>query len=280
MGLDEGAELGDVVGLRQGVRHHLVLVEAHIEVVVLVQHVGDAAGHAGRKIFACGAQDHHPAAGHILAAVVPHALHHGDGAGVADAEPLAGAAVDKRLAGGGAVQGHVAHDDVFAGVKGAALGRVQHQPAAGEALAQPIVAVALQFQGQSLGDEGAEGLPPAAVAGDDVAVVRQGVAALPGDLRAEQGAEGPVCGGDLQVQPAGLLGFQALAQLGQQHALVQSPLQMEVVDVPGVKVGGPALPGVLQQAVEVQGLRPVGHQMLPDPQQVAAAHQLVHGADA
>ena len=106
--------------------------------------------------------------------MVPHALHHGDGAGVADAEPLAGHPVDERLAGGGAVQSHVAHDDVLAGVEGAVLGWIEYQLAAGEALAQPIVAVALQLQGQSFGDEGAEGLASAAMAGDDIAVVRQG----------------------------------------------------------------------------------------------------------
>ena len=86
-------------------------------------------------------------------------------------------AVDERLAGGGAVQGHVAHDDVLAGIEGAALGRIEDQLAAGEALAEPVVAVPLQLQRQPLGEKGAEGLPPAAVAGDDIAVVRQGIAA-------------------------------------------------------------------------------------------------------
>ena len=266
MGLNEGAELGDVVRLRQGVRHHLVLVEAHIEVVLFVQHIGDAAGHPGCEVLSRGAEDHAAAAGHVLAAMVPHALHHGDGAGVADAEPLAGHPVDERLAGGGAIQSHVAHDDVLAGVEGAVLGWIEYQLAAGEALAQPIVAVALQLQGQSFGDEGAEGLASAAMAGDDIAVVRQGVPALPGDLGAEQRAEGPVRGGDGELQPAGPLPLQRLAQFGQQHALIQGPLQIEVVNISGIEVGRPAAPGIFQQAAEVQGLRPVGHQLLPDPQ--------------
>lgn len=58
MGLNEGAELGDVVRLRQGVRHHLVLVEAHIEVVLFVQHIGDAAGHPGCEVLSRGAKNH------------------------------------------------------------------------------------------------------------------------------------------------------------------------------------------------------------------------------
>ena len=57
-----------------------VLVDPLVEVPVLVQHIGDAAGHAGCKVFAGLAQDHHGAAGHILTAVVAHALHNGDAA--------------------------------------------------------------------------------------------------------------------------------------------------------------------------------------------------------
>ena len=41
---------------------------------------------------------------------------------------------------------------------------------------------------------------------------------------------------------------------------------MEVVNISGIEVGRPAAPGIFQQAAEVQGLRPVGHQLLPDPQ--------------
>jgi len=55
---------------------------------------------------------------------------------------------------------------------------------------------------------------------------------------------------------------------------------MEIIDGTGVKVGHMVAVRVLQQAAEVQGLRPVGHQLFPDPQQIAAAHQLIHGADA
>ncbi len=82
----------------------------------------------------------------------------------------------KALPRGGAVEGHVADDHiVLAGIERAVLRGIDDQLAAGEALAQVIVGVALQLQGQSLGDEGAEGLAAAAVAVDDIGVVRQGV---------------------------------------------------------------------------------------------------------
>ena len=132
---NEGTELLNIVILRQGVDEHLLLVQPQVQVVVLVQHVGDAAGHARREVLARGAQNDHPAAGHVLAAVVAHALHHGHRAGVADAEPLTGHAVDVGTAAGGAVQGHVAHDDVLTGFELGALGGIEDQLAAGEALA-------------------------------------------------------------------------------------------------------------------------------------------------
>ena len=65
-----------------------------------------------REVDARRPEDHHAAAGHVLAAVVAHALDHGAGAAVADGEPLAGAAVDVDLAAGRAVEQHVAGDDV------------------------------------------------------------------------------------------------------------------------------------------------------------------------
>ena len=60
------------------------------------------------------------------------------------------------------------------GLKGAVLGRIDNQLAAGQALAEIVVGVALQLQGQPLGDEGAEGLAAAAGALDREGVVRQG----------------------------------------------------------------------------------------------------------
>ena len=148
-----------------------------------VQHVGHAAGHARRKVLPGGSQDHCPASGHVLAAMVAHALHHSGGTGVADAEALSGHTVDEGLAAGGSIESHVAHDDVLPRLKpGPPRRRMQNQLAAGEALAESIVAVPLQVQRQPPGDKCPEGLPAAAAAGDDIAVLRQAVFAGSGDL--------------------------------------------------------------------------------------------------
>ena len=60
------------------------------EAAVGVVHVGDAAAHAGGEVEPGRAEHDHAAAGHVLAAVVAHALDHRDGARVADREALAG----------------------------------------------------------------------------------------------------------------------------------------------------------------------------------------------
>ena len=112
----------EVAGLVAAPLHHLVLarhrleidhgeVAAPLEVAVLVEHVGDAARHAGGEIAAGRAEHHHHAAGHVFAAMVAGAFDHGDGAGVAHGEALAGDAAEIALAGDGAVQHRVADDD-------------------------------------------------------------------------------------------------------------------------------------------------------------------------
>ena len=53
------------------------------------------------------------AAGHVFAAVIAHAFHHRRRAGIAHREPLAGHAVEKSFAAGGAIEHHVADQDVF-----------------------------------------------------------------------------------------------------------------------------------------------------------------------
>ena len=76
-----------------------------------------------------GAEHDDAAAGHVLAAVVADALDDRGRAGVADAEPLADHAADERLAGGRAVEDHVAGDDVVLGREGgAAVGRTTIRP--------------------------------------------------------------------------------------------------------------------------------------------------------
>ena len=67
------------------------------------------------KLRPVGADHDGDAAGHVLAAVVAGPLDDGQGAAVADAEPLAGPAAEEGPAAGRAVEGDVADQDVVLG---------------------------------------------------------------------------------------------------------------------------------------------------------------------
>ena len=195
--------------------------------------------------------------------MVAHALDHRRGAGVADTEPLTGHAPDKGFAGGCAVQGHVADDDIFLGLEFALFRRVDDELAAGKALAEIVVGVALQLQRQALGDKCAEALTRAAGAANLVGILGQTVAVAAGDLRTEQGAEGPVSAGDIQRQAGGLSGQQGAGQLLEKNFLVQGPLQMEVVHIPRFKTGALFSGiGVFQNAGQVHRFRPMADGVL------------------
>src|SRR5207302_10885940 len=90
----------EIAGLVIMARDHVLFVNHRFELYhgeiaaprkgsVLVEHVGDAAGHAGGKITTGDTQNHHNAAGHIFAAVIARALDDRDGSRVANREPLA-----------------------------------------------------------------------------------------------------------------------------------------------------------------------------------------------
>ena len=70
------------------------------------------------KLQPGAAEHHHAAAGHVLAAVVAHALDHRQRAGVAHGEALAGEPAEERAARGGAVEHRVADDHVLLGGEG------------------------------------------------------------------------------------------------------------------------------------------------------------------
>ena len=115
--LDAVAQPGRVVVVGLLDVDHLEVDPAE-EPAVLVEHVGDAAGHAGAEVAAGAAEHDDPPAGHVLAAVVADALDHRDRARVAHAEALADDAADEDLAAGRAVEHDVAGDDVLLGDEG------------------------------------------------------------------------------------------------------------------------------------------------------------------
>src|SRR5262249_20389425 len=129
------------------------------EGAVLVEDEGEPARHAGGEVAAGGAEDDDGAAGHVLAAVVAHALDDGGDARVSHREALAGAPVEERAPGDRAVEDGVADDDLVVGTEGRAARRLDDKDAAGEPLADVVVGVALELEGDAAHGEGAEALP-------------------------------------------------------------------------------------------------------------------------
>src|SRR6478609_5093106 len=58
------------------------------EISFFIDDVGDAAAHSRREITSRPAENNHPAAGHVLAAVIANAFDDRDGSAVADGETL------------------------------------------------------------------------------------------------------------------------------------------------------------------------------------------------
>ena len=83
------------------------------ELAVLVEHIGDAARHAGREVAARGAEHDDASAGHVFATVVAHGLDDGVHARVAHREAFARHAAHEHFAARRAVQRDVADDHVL-----------------------------------------------------------------------------------------------------------------------------------------------------------------------
>ena len=94
----------DLVGIDERLEIDHLAIAALPELAVGVEHVGHAAAHARGEVAPGRAEHDDAPAGHVLAAVVAHALDHHVGAAVAHAEALAGHAADERLAARRAVE--------------------------------------------------------------------------------------------------------------------------------------------------------------------------------
>ena len=167
--------------------------------------------------------------------MVAGALDHGDGAGIAHGEALAGNAAEIALAGDGAVQHRVADDDRLLGHDAGIRGRTDDDAAAGQALADIVVAFAFEVQGHAMGKPGAEALAGGAVEAHPDGVLGQADMAVgAGDLTGQHGAGGAIGIADRQVELDRLLLRDRLtAQLDElhvEHLLELVVLPLGIVD--------------------------------------------------
>ena len=109
-------------------------------------------------------------------------------------------------------------------------GRINHQLAAGQTFAEIVVAVALQFQSQTLRDKGSEALSARALTFYRKSILFQAFRIPLGDLRTKHGAESTIRIAHIQLDAALGAIFQGREQLLEQNLLIQGLLQFEVVD--------------------------------------------------
>ena len=104
---------GSILRLERFEIHAGTVAARRAEFAGFIQHIGDASGHAGGEIPARWPKHNDGSPRHILAAVIAHSFDDGRGSRIPHGESLAGHAVEKGLAAGGAIQDHIADDDAF-----------------------------------------------------------------------------------------------------------------------------------------------------------------------
>ena len=188
------------VGLVEFLELHHLLVDLRLEGAGRIPDIRDAAAHAGREVAAGLAKHHHPAAGHVFAAVVARALHHRLGAAVPHAEPLAADAANVDLAARRPIGHHVAGDDVVLRLEGCRAVGLHDHAAAREALAAVVVHIALDRHLHAGHAEGHDALAGRAAEVDPDRAVGQAAGAIsPRHLAREDRAHRAVDVADRQV---------------------------------------------------------------------------------
>ena len=262
-----------------------VFVDPAVEAVVPVQDIGDAAAHAGRKVLARAAKKHRSAACHIFQAMVAAAFRHSGGAGVPDAETLTGHAANIGCAGSRPVQGHVADDTVFRGFEPAAFRRAHDQSASREPLAEAIIGVSPELDGQAVGNESPERLAAASFTMNQEAVRGQIFAAAAvsaDDFRPQDGPESPVRRADVHVNGSTAFPFlHGLFEPWQEEPFVRCLFQTEIIAAAGVETVVLFMgKSGCQNLVKSDGSRVGLSEFFPFPQAVCPADHFVYGPES
>ena len=168
--------VGLVVGLDEA--HHAGIA-ALLETPVDVQDVGEATAHPRSDVAPGAAEDDHDAAGHVLERVVAGTLDHRPRAAVANREPFAGDATYEELARRCSVEQHVAGDDIVVGLTASVVRGNDNDPSAAEALAAPVVDLAVDGDGDAAGEPRAQRLPGAALEVDADGVIGKAGGTVP-----------------------------------------------------------------------------------------------------
>src|SRR5919202_1743803 len=179
---------------------HQLAVDATGKLVLGGPHVGPPAGHARAEVAAGPAEHHDQPAGHVLAAVVAHALDDSGRATVAHREALARLSRGPEPSARGAVEDGVPDQDALRGPVTRIRGGAHDDFAAAESLAHVVVGLAGKRQAHTLDREGAEALArtPGEVEPDRAAWQAAIIPTL-GYRTGQGGADRPVDVGDGEI---------------------------------------------------------------------------------
>ena len=145
---------GQVLGFEALQLHHLGVDHGRVQ----AEHEGDAARHARGHVPTGLAEHHDASAGHVLAGVVADALGDRERAGVAGTEALAHPPAQEHLAGRCAVEQGVARDHVVLGKEQHVVGRPDDDASTRKPLADIVVGVTDQLEGDARRQERADRL--------------------------------------------------------------------------------------------------------------------------
>lgn len=156
--LDETAEVGNFLGVLNGASLHHFGVELGEEVLVDVKDVGDTTRHTGSEVAASAAKNDDAATSHVLATVVTNTLNDSGGTGVADGETLSSNTTEEGSTAGSTIQADVANENVLLSLEDGRARRVHDQATTRQALADIVVGITLELQGDTRSEESTEGL--------------------------------------------------------------------------------------------------------------------------
>ena len=134
------------------------LVYAVDEVAVEIEHIGNSAGHAGAEVVAGVAENRYHAAGHVFAAVVADALDDRVAPELRTAKRSPAMPGRHQRAAGGAVEAGIADDRASCELNAGEHRWANDDAAAGHALADVVVGVALEVHVQAAGVPDTEAL--------------------------------------------------------------------------------------------------------------------------
>ena len=155
----------DIAGINRLKFHHRH-VAMPLEIAALVEHISHAARHTGREVAPRRPENHDATARHVFAAMIAGAFYNGDGARVADGEPLASHAAEIALAGNRTVKDGIADNDAFLRHDGGAIRRPNDDSAAGKALADVVIGFAREIHRDAPCKPGAKALSRCTLEGD------------------------------------------------------------------------------------------------------------------